>query len=1139
MQKKLLECVYIDQNTLRKILRCMKLTFVFTVLFCLHSSAKLHSQTKLTMRLKNVSFADVFLTIEKKTSYRFIFNDDILPAEKNLKVEARDEEVTQLLSRILMNTPLGYKVANNNVIIITAEQPDPMKYAVQLKRIKGRVANTSGEAVSGASVVEKGTQNGTTTDANGEFSIDVQERDSIILEVSFVGYQPNRYVVRENSNIIIVLQELVGGLNEVVVIGYGKQKRSDVTGAVASVKASDLSDRIVSNPLEALSGKVPGLNVYNNSGRPGGGISVNLRGFNSITASNAPLFVIDGIVGADFQSINPGDIETIDVLKDASSTAIYGSRGSNGVIIVTTKKAKSGDFGIAYNGSVSVNAIARKMNMLDSKGYMEWFKRAWEYDPNRGPLPDLHADYPDLFDANGDPLYNTDWQDAALRKSMSNRHFISLTSGTAKSKNGLYAGYQDDQGILKNTWYKKFSVRYNTEMNLRTWLTVGGDIAYNQIKTNRVDDWAVGGMNATRLMVEDLPIFPIKYPNGNWSRLNDFGYNFNADGTHYKASIYPADNPVRQLEEMQNIFINDQVLANFYATIKLAKGLSFKSTYSSQIFSQKNNLYIGKDLQGVGPIGGSASIANSRNLYWQTENYLTYDGFIGKDHRINAVLGASWMQSSLQSATASATNFSTDYYQYNNLGAGAVRGAPLSNYSDFKLNSYYGRLNYDYRGKYLLTFTGRYDGSSKFGLSNKYAFFPSGAVGWIVSNEDFFADNKTISFLKLRGSYGITGNSEINPYSSLGNVGTSTLSFNDQLVIGAIPASIPNPNLKWEQTAQMDIGVDISVLDNRLSMTVDYYKKKTTNLLLNVPISTVTGYSTVTTNIGSLQNTGLELMVNGAIVKNKNFDWNLGVLFSTNKNEILTLGTTNADIYPGPNFLGQTNILQVGKPIGNFWGFQRIGTWGESEAQEAALYGKKPGDIKRLDVNKDHLFDNSDAMVLGNMFPKYEMTFTTSVRYKNWNLRADVQMRQGNKVMNVTTLTIEDRQYYANSYGTILNDAWTPDHQNTMVPSLRFSHVDPWGTDLPFFMDSRWVEDGSFVRGKSINLSYTFPSKTAQRLRLTNLSIYGNVQNFFLISHYREYDPEVSTFGGSFAQGVEFYGSPRPRSFSLGINANF
>lgn len=1010
-------------------------------------------------------------------------------------------------------------------------------YAQVAKEIHGTITDTANKPLNGVSVGIKGTNAFVLSDEDGHYHINAKTGST--LEFSYVGMAKKGIEVGSKNQIDIGLIPASNSLGEVVVLGYGTQKRADVTGSVSSIKSADIADRITSNPLEALEGKVPGLTIFNNSGRPGGEISINLRGFNSITASNAPLFVIDGIVGANFEMLNPGDIETIDVLKDASSTAIYGSRGSNGVIIVTTKKAKVGDFGISYNGNVSVNKIARKMHMLDSKGYMEWFKRAWEYGPNRGPLPDLQTDYPDLFSADGNPIYNTDWQDAALRTSISNRHFISLTQGTAKSKNGLYAGYQDDQGILLNTFYKKFSVRYNTEMNLRSWLTVGGDIGYNQTKSNELDEFAVGGMNATRMMIEMLPIFPVKYPNGEWSRLNDFGYNFNGDGTHYKASIYPADNPVKQLNQMVNLFTNDQLLINFYTVVKIAKGLTFKTTYSSQIFSQRNDLYIGKELQGLGPLGGSGSVANLRNNYWQTENYLTYDRYIATNHHLNLVLGTSWMSTSQERATASSTNYSTDYYQYNNLGAGSVRGTPQSNYFNFKLNSYYGRANYAYMGKYLLTFTGRYDGSSKFGNSTKYAFFPSGAIGWIISKEKFIEDINFISFLKLRGSYGITGNSEISPYSSLGNIGTTSLSFNDQLAIGAVPASIPNPNLKWEQTAQADIGIDLEVLNNRLSLTADYYKKKTTNLLLNVPISTVTGYSSVTTNIGSLQNTGIELMLNGTIIKNRDFDWDLGILYSKNVNKILTLGSTNADIFPGPNFLGQTNILQVGKPIGNFWGFQRTGTWSEKDAAEAALYGKKPGDIKRLDVNGDHVFDNSDAMVLGNMFPKYDMTFTTSVRYKNWKLTANVQVRQGNKVMNVTSLTIEDRQYYANSYATILKDAWTPENQTTMVPSLRFAHVDPWGTDLPFFMDSRWAEDGSFIRGQSINLSYKLPGNTSKLIGLSNLMIYGNVQNFFLISSYREYDPEVSTFGGSFAQGVEFYGSPRPRTFSFGINANF
>jgi len=1125
-------------HALKKTFLVMRIILVLSVIsiiqsFALESSGQ---NSKISISAKEMKLEDILMQIENQTNYRFAYNKNEIDVDKTYTINITNGEIKELLSHLFLKGDVNYDIINRQIILFPSKESSAINQ--QQKSVSGKIADSSGSPLPGVSIVVKGTTNGAITDANGKYSLSNVPTNAT-LQFSFVGMKSQEIKVGTQNTINVVLIEETVGIDEVVAVGYGKQKRADVTGSVSSVKADNLTFKTTSNPLEALQGKVPGLSITNNSGRPGGEMNVNIRGFNSITASNTPLFVIDGVVGADFETINPSDIESVDVLKDASSTAIYGSRGANGVIIVTTKKAKIGDFGITYDGSVSVSTVARKMHMLDSNGYMEWFKSAWQYDPKRGPLPDLHADYPDLFNADGSPIYNTDWQDETLRTAISNRHYLTLTQGTEKSKNGLYVGYQNDEGILMKTGYRKTTARYNTEMNLRPWLTVGGDIAYNQTQSDRVDDYGVGGMNITRMMIEMLPIFPIKYPNGDWSQLNDFGYNFSSDGAHSKGSIYPADSPVRQLTEMKNLYTNDQILMSYFANINLAKGLTFKSTYSSQIFSQKTQLYTGKELQGVGPTGGGASITNSRTNYWQAENYLTYVKTINNVHHLNAVLGTSWMESTYESSGASSSKYSTDYYRYNNLGAGAVRGAPTSNFSDYKLNSYYGRFNYDYLGKYLLTFTGRYDGSSKFGMSNRYAVFPSGAIGWVVSKEKFLNDINFISFLKLRGSYGITGNSEISPYSSLGNMSTTTLSLNNQMIIGSIPSSIPNVNLKWEQTAQTDIGFDLEVLNKRVSLSADYYKKVTTNLLLNVPISTVTGYSSVTTNIGSVQNAGLEIALSGSIIENKDFNWNLGVIFAKNNNKILHLGATDADIFPGPNFLGETNILQVGQPVGNFWGFKRIGTWGNAEAAEAALYGKKPGDIKRLDVNGDHKFDNSDAMILGNMFAKYDMTFTTSLRYKNWNISADVQVKQGSKVLNVTSLTIEDRQYYANSYATYNKDAWTPENQNTMVPSARFSHVDPWGTDLPFFMDSNWIEDGSFIRGKNINLSYTFPKETATKIGLKNIKIYGNVQNFFLISSYREYDPEVSTFNGTFAQGIEFYGSPRPRSFTIGLNVTF
>ncbi len=1024
---------------------------------------------------------------------------------------------------------LLFLLLTSNTIAVVAQQSK--------RQISGTVSDSSNVPFDAVTVLEKGTKNGVITNASGAFKMNVSENATLIF--SLTGFNSEEVYVGNNTSFKVMLVAKAGLLNDVILIGYGSQKKSDVTGAVTSVKAKDIADRITNNPLEALSGKVPGLSIYNNSGRPGGKLSVNLRGFNSISASNTPLFVIDGIVGADIESLNPNDVESIDVLKDASSTAIYGSRGANGVIIVSTKKAKNGDFNVKYDGNTSINTVARQVSMLDSKGYVDWFKRAWVYDPNRGPLPDLHADYPDLFNADGTAIYNTNWQKEATQNSVSQRHFISLNQGTNKSRSGLYLGYQDDQGIIRKTYQKKYSARYNNEMNIKPWMVIGGELAYNHSNANIVDDYRVGAENVTRMMLEMLPIFPIKYPNGKSSTLNDFGYNFNADGSHYKAGIYSAENPVRLLNEMQWKFNNDQILANVYLNFKLTKGLEFRSTISAQLLSVKSNLYVGKDLLDLGtPTSGVASVGFSKNSYLQNENYLTYNKSFSEAHKLNAVLGASWQQTTAESSEASSSGYSTDYFQYNNLSAGSVRGTPQSNYFDYRLNSYYSRINYSYQSKYLLTITGRYDGSSKFGKDNKFAFFPSGAIGWIVSKENFLSGSDIISFLKLRSSHGITGNSEIGPYASLGTVGNYSITLNDQLVNGSGPGTVPNNNLKWEQTAQTDIGIDLNLFKNRISLVADYYYKKTTNLLLNVPISIVSGYGAVTTNIGSMQNKGFEIALSGSVIQTKDVDLGLSVLFSANRNKILALGSTNADVYPGPNFLGQTNILQVGKSVGNFWGFQRLGTWGEKDAAEAAKYGKKPGDIKRLDVNGDQKFDNSDAMVLGNMFPKYEMTYSANLRYKNWNFTADIQVRNGNKIANITSLTLEDRQYYANSYGTVLNDAWTPQNQNAQVPRLRLANTDPFGTDLTFFMDSRWIEDGSFVRGKSINLAYNVPATVLKKIGINSMRIYFNVQNFFLITKFRGYDPEVSTFSGSFAQGIEFYSTPRARSFAFGINLN-
>ena len=1008
--------------------------------------------------------------------------------------------------------------------------------------VTGLVSDPENQPLPGVAVLEKGTHNGTLTDAHGLFKIKVSE--GAVLVFSMSGYTSVEAPVGDQLNLTVRLTPNQENLKDVVVVGYGTQKRSDLTGSVSSMKASDLASMPVSNPVLAMEAKVPGLSISNNSGRPGGDLDISIRGLSSINATNAPLFVIDGVIGANFQSINPGDIETIDILKDASATAIYGSQASAGVIIVTTKKAKPGEFSVSMDNNVAVSELPREIPMLNSTGYMQYEQRYWEYNPLHGAFPTDKLDslYPTLFNANGTPRYNTDWQKVATRHAASDMHYLSLTGGTDKSTQGLYLGYINNQGILLNTYYQKYSIRYNTETKIRPWLTLGGTMSYYYTKKNQVDDYSVGSMTATRLLEGMIPILPVQYPDGTYSTMEDYGFDFNPDGSYFKSPIYGASNPVQLLKDLKYYRYESQVLGNLYGVVRITPDLDFKTTMGAQVYDANDQLYVSRELLDIGqPTNGVAMQDDNRTVYWQSESFLTYHKHTGFNN-YNVVLGASWTQSTTTGFSASATQFSTDYYGFNNLGAGAVSGTPSSSYSSESLNSYYARVNYSWKEKYLLTATGRYDGSSKFGTDNKYAFFPSVAGGWNVSKEDFLKDSRTVSNLKLRASYGITGNSGISPYQSLGTITSGITYLNQQPYSSSTQGTVPNPNLKWEQTGQLDIGADLGLFHGRLNVTGDVYDKKTKNLLLANPISYVSGYSSVFTNIGSVRNRGLELSANGTVIQEKDWTWSLSGTFSENRNRILALGTGNADIYngyaPGPGIV--YTRLHVGGSIGDLFGYDRLGTWGTAEAGQAALYGRNPGDIKWLDVNGDHQYTNADAMVLGNVLPRYEMGLGTTVRYKNWDLQVNIQIRHGNKVVNASSFELEDRQFYLNSYGSLLKDAWTPTHQNAYIPAIR-SQEDPLYSDYPpGFIDSHWVEDGSFIRGQNLTLGYNLTAKALSRIGFKRLRIYGNAQNFFLITHYRGYDPELSSVGaGTFNEGVDYFSYPNPRTYTLGATVTF
>lgn len=990
--------------------------------------------------------------------------------------------------------------------------------AAQAQTVTGQVTEANGGALPGVNVLIKGSTTGTTTDADGKFTINASVNETLVF--SFIGYISKEIVVDNRSDYSVVMDPDVKTLSEVVVIGYGTQRRADVTGSIGSVSAEKIAVRPVVNAMDAIVGQVPGLSIASNGGRPGGDVRINIRGFNSINASNSPLFVIDGIVGADISFINPNDIESFDILKDASATAIYGARGANGVIIVNTKKAKAGDVSVSYTGTFGLDVMARKVDVLDSEQYMANLRAGYQFEEGR-EVPDFGALYPDLFNPDGSAKYNTDWQEEATRNAHTQRHAVSISGGTEKSRTGLSLGYQDVDGILLETFHKKYNVGLNNEVQITPWLDLSTTVLYSYTRQNRIDDHGVGANNATRTMTEFLPMLPVKYENGTYSRLTDF------------LNMFPVENPVRVLRELNKVSTDNQLLGNLGLKVKFNSDLSFKTTFGVESRNYNQDFYSGRDLLDLSASQrGVATRSNQRILFWQSENFLNYNKTFGS-HNVDAILGASWSKYVDQSFTTTVTGFSDDAFQFNNLGAGTVFNAG-SGYVGWKLNSYYARANYNYGDKYLLTATGRYDGSSKFGKDNRYAFFPSAAIGWRISNENFLKSSRLISDLKLRFSSGITGNSEIGPYAAQGTTSNYTVIFSEARNTGIAMGGIPNPSLKWEKTIQHDLGIDVGLLDDRIRLSADVYLKHTKDLLLARPIPFVSGYGTVTANIGELENKGIEISLNTVNVHTTNFKWSTLINYSTNRNEILALGANNEDIFPGPGFLAQTNILRVGESVGSFWGYRRLGTWGTDEADQAALYGKKPGDLKRLDKDGNFTFDDFDREIIGRAYPKFELMVGNTFTYRNWDLSVDIRAVYGNNVLNLTHHSMEDRIWYANSYSTTLN-AWTPTNQNTQVQRVRLAPFD--GTDTT--IDSRYVEDGSFIRGQNLTLGYRFSNALIERLNLQNARIYFNVQNFFLVSDYKGYDPEVSTYGQTFAQNIEFHGYPKTRSFNLGINFQF
>ena len=996
---------------------------------------------------------------------------------------------------------------------------------LQSKTVTGVVVDAAGVPVIGANVIVKGTTVGTITDFDGNYSLEVPE--NAVLQISYIGYLTEEVTVGNKSSINVTLKEDSQALDELVVVGYGTMRKSDVTGSIATAKGEELVKQQSFSALDNLRGKVSGVNIFSNSSQPGAyNNRVIIRGMATINSSSDPLYVVDGVVMENFALVNPNDIESMEVLKDASAAAIYGARGANGVIMVTTKRGKKDGEGISvsYQGSVSVSSMARKMKTLNAQEWCDAFMIGLEnenkYQGTNWSLnrTDWFND-PVYFDSNGNPLYDTDWQDEATRNAVSHNHQLNIQQAGKNSSMGAFLNFTDQEGIVNNTYNKRLNAKMTYDADPTKWLSTSVNVMVNHT-WGRYTPEDTGGQDARRTMIEMLPWLPVYEPNTG-------KYTTSTSSTINEVLGFEGmSNPVFILNEQKRMKYNTQIFGNAALTFHLLEGLDLKTQFGMDFHNIDYRGYSSKELNNISMPNGWAEFNNEQTMYWQEETYLTYNK-TWEEHRLNAMAGLSWQERTYRYNKSYTEGFFDDFFEDNNMGLGTLPSSPESSWNRWTMNSYFLRFAYTYKDRYSATVTGRVDGSSKFGANNKYAFFPSAGLAWNVSQEDFLKDNNYISNLKLHTSFGLTGNSEIDPYKSLGLVSASTTLFNGARVPSLYVNNMPNPDLKWEKTAQFDAGFNLGLFQNRLNFDVSYYLKNTTDLLLDCPVPHSTGYSTIFKNIGSVRNQGVDIMVNATPIQGE-FTWNSTLNLNFNKNEITKLGDTDADIYMDDWVNGGT-ILRVGESMGSFYGVVREGIWTVEDYEAGKCEKTQIGHARRSESKE----------ILGKGLPDWTGSWINNFSYKGFDLTVDFQFVWGVDAWQRFMHSTYDRFGITNGLKNILYDAYDGTNPETMQQMIYLANSGHKGGDTT--SDSQWICNGSYLRLNMLQLGYTFDSSIAKKIGLSGLRVYASGNNLFLItaSDFLGYDPESTSSTSKFGQNMTFFSYPRARTFTFGVNVTF
>ncbi|WP_214229145.1 TonB-dependent receptor [Pedobacter sp. B4-66] len=988
-------------------------------------------------------------------------------------------------------------------------------YAQTGVKVNGKVSDAKGEGIPGVNIKVKGGKTGALTDGSGSYTITVPNAQSV-LQFSFIGFDPQEFTVGTKSEINVTLKETQNELDQVVVVGYGTSKKKDLTGSISSISKENLNlGGVTANVAQAIQGRASGVQVTQASSAPGGNTIIRIRGGNSIKSTNEPLYVVDGFITDIGQTISPSDIEDIQILKDASATAIYGARGANGVILITTKRGKAGKSVVEFESYYGTQRIKSKPDLMNATDYKAIANaKAIE----QGNPPEYTA--ADLASTT-----NTDWFDLATRNASVQSHNLNISGGNEDTRISISGNYFGQIGALKKTDFDRYSGRFNIDHKVSKRFTVGANAyaarSFSQYKT--YDGNIVPSNVLYGIMFTSPAIAP-----------------YNADGTYARRN--GKDNPLAWLLEPTNDRYNNRITANIFGDLQIIDDLTLHVSGGTEFSATKEGTYLPMTLVSGEKVKGQASVNElntTRNLF---ETYLTYKKVFNDVHSFTAVGGFSYQFDQNERHFTQVQKFTTDKYLYNNLAGGAERIGAISYKGEDIRYAYFGRLNYAFKGKYLATFTFRNDVSSIFSSKKRLGYFPSGSLAWRVSDEAFMKDNKIFSNLKVRAGYGETGNDRVPPYTYMATYAPNGVSLGEGSdFYGALVANrLPYENLLWETNSQFDAGVDMGFLKDRLTVTADYYRKRTRSLLLDMPTEQIYGFSTQLINGGTIQNQGIELSINSRNIETDNMTWSTTLNIAYNKQKAIDLNgrpyiisqTANPDgSVPAADF----SKLEVGKELSQLYGYVYDGVVKTGETYTPQPLSK-PGDPKYKDLDGDGLITSSDRQILGNAYPHYVMGFNNSFTYKGFELGVFFQGAFGADLYNMNRLLLETYT------GTAALQRWTPQNNNTDVPRNGYFTSKYGG-----YINSRFVEDASYVKLKNLSLGYNIPTSKIGFLKgVSNAKIYFTAQDLFTITKYTGSDPEVSSnnngsdpTSANLRAGLDFNAYPAYRSFTLGLKLNF